>query len=177
MIFEKKDEKTNESTGNTSKKKRENKKEQKEQKRKIRIAQNVIAYQQMLENGICYLGEDQYSKAVRFKDINYQIAPDDVKMTLLSRYKALLNSMGNELDVSLVINNRIINREEFEQKILMKHRGDGLDVIRGEMNQHLINNMHRGNNSIVSDKMFIFSCKEPNYLEAEKTLNNMEKDF
>lgn len=137
----------------------------------------MIGYQQMLNNGICYLGEDMYSKAVRFKDINYQIAPDDVKMTLIRRYKALLNSMGNELDVSMVINNRIINREEFEQKILMKHHGDGLDVIRGEMNQHLINNMHRGNNSIVSDKMFVFSCKERNYLEAEKTLNNMEKDF
>lgn len=176
-LFEKK-EKTNKSTNDTSKNSEpQTRKEKKEQLRQIRTAQAVIGYQQMLNNGICYLGEDMYSKAVRFKDINYQIAPDDVKMTLIRRYKALLNSMGNELDVSMVINNRIINREEFEQKILMKHHGDGLDVIRGEMNQHLINNMHRGNNSIVSDKMFVFSCKERNYLEAEKTLNNMEKDF
>lgn len=176
-LFEKK-EKTNKSTNDTSENSEpKTRKEKKEQIRQIRTAQAVIGYQQMLNNGICYLGEDMYSKAVRFKDINYQIAPDDVKMTLIRRYKALLNSMGNELDVSMVINNRIINREEFEQKILMKHHGDGLDVIRGEMNQHLINNMHRGNNSIVSDKMFVFSCKERNYLEAEKTLNNMEKDF
>lgn len=176
-LFEKK-EKTNKSTNDTSKNSEpQTRKEKKEQLRQIRTAQAVIGYQQMLNNGICYLGEDMYSKAVRFKDINYQIAPDDVKMTLIRRYKALLNSMGNELDVSMVINNRIINREEFEQKILMKHHGDGLDVIRGEMNQHLINNMHRGNNSIVSDKMFVFSCKERNYLEAEKALNNMEKDF
>lgn len=176
-LFEKK-EKTKKSTNDSSKNSEpQTRKEKKEQLRQIRTAQAVIGYQQMLNNGICYLGEDMYSKAVRFKDINYQIAPDDVKMTLIRRYKALLNSMGNELDVSMVINNRIINREEFEQKILMKHHGDGLDVIRGEMNQHLINNMHRGNNSIVSDKMFVFSCKERNYLEAEKTLNNMEKDF
>lgn len=176
QMFLRRKEKIKKSTNNTAENS-VNKKEQKKLKAAQRIAQNVISYEQMFENGICCLGNDMYSKSVLFKDINYQIAPDDVKLSLVHRYKSLLNSMGNEVDVSLVINNRLVNRDEFESKILMNHHGDGLDTIRAEMNQYLLDNMHRGNNSIMSDKMFVFTCKEQNYLEAEKTLNNMEKDF
>ncbi|WP_305178818.1 hypothetical protein, partial [Faecalibaculum rodentium] len=74
----------------------------------------------MMENGICVLDNDIYSKAVLFKDINYHIAPDDVKESLLAQYRQLLNSLGNDVDVSLAINNRLINREEFENNILMR---------------------------------------------------------
>ncbi|WP_276937896.1 VirB4-like conjugal transfer ATPase, CD1110 family [Faecalibaculum rodentium] len=174
---------TNNTSQNTEKNlenaesKTESKRDAKKRIQRARSAQNVICYKTMMENGICVLDNDIYSKAVLFKDINYHIAPDDVKESLLAQYRQLLNSLGNDVDVSLVINNRLINREEFENNILMRMKGDGLDVIRSEMNQHPLDNMAKGNNSIVSEKMFVFSCREANYLDAEKTLNNLEKDF
>lgn len=50
----------------------------------------------------------------------------------------------------------------------MPHRADGLDIIRAELNQRVRDNMELGNNSIVSDKIFTFTCKERNYQEAKK---------
>lgn len=176
-MFGRRQEKIGRSTKDTVENIKENKRDAKKRIRRQRIAQNVIKYNVMLENGICCMDDDVYSKAVLFRDINYQIAPDSTKKTIIEQYRNLLNSLGNDVDVSLVINNRLINREEFENNIIMSHRGDGLDPIRGEMNQHLLENMHRGNNSIMSEKMFVFSCRESNYHEAEKILNNLEKDF
>lgn len=176
--------KTNESTKNTSTKENQNQAEKKESKRdakkriqRERNAQNVLAYTHICEDGIIALRDDVYSKAIRFNDINYMIATDKEKDGIIYQYKNLLNSVGNDVDVSLVINNRALCKDEFEEKVIMKHRGDGLDVIRAEMNTHLMKNMEKGNNSIVSEKMFIFSCKDSNYLEAKKTLDNLEKDF
>ena len=137
---------TNNTSQNTEKNlenaesKTESKRDAKKRIQRARSAQNVICYKTMMENGICVLDNDIYSKAVLFKDINYHIAPDDVKESLLAQYRQLLNSLGNDVDVSLVINNRLINREEFENNILMRMKGDGLDVIRSEMNQHLLDN-------------------------------------
>ena len=167
-------EKTNQSTNKAI---TENRKDRKKRIKRQRIAQNVIRYNAMLENGICVLDDDMYSRAIKFTDINYQIAPDDVQEQILYQYGNLLNSLGNEIDVSLIVNNRMIDREEFEQQIIMKHRGDGLDIIRGEMNQHLLENMQKGNNSIISDKMFVFTCKEKKYEDAYKALESISKDF
>lgn len=176
-MFKRKQGKIEKSTKHTAENTEESKRDAKKRIRRQRIAQNVIKYNAMLENGICCMDDDVYSKCVMFKDINYQIAPDETKRVIIEQYRNMMNSLGNDVDVSLVINNRLINREEFENSIIMGHRGDGLDLIRSEMNQHLLENMHRGNNSIMSEKMFVFSCRENNYLDAEKTLNNVEKDF
>lgn len=169
------DAKTKRSTNNALS--TESKKDQRKRIKRQRIAQNVFRYNAMMENGICVMDDDLYSRAIRFTDINYQIAPNDIQEQIIYKYANLLNSLGSNVDVSLVINNRLINREEFEQNIIMKHRGDGLDQIRGEMNSYLLDNMQKGNNSIISDKMFVFTCKEKNYQDAIKTLESLSKDF
>ena len=165
------------STAEKSKDKRESKRDAKKKIKRLRSAQNVIQYNEMLQNGICVLDEDVYSKSVKFEDINYRIATDDVKDNILRNYTSFLNSLGNNVDMSLVINNRLLNKEEFERNIMMQFKSDGLDSIRSEMNQHLMENMAKGNNSVVSDKMFVFSVQDDNYLNAEKDLLNLEKDF
>ena len=172
---------TNESVRNTESVSRKDRKQQKrEEKKRIkreRIAQNVIKYNMMLEDGICVMDDDLYSRAIKFTDINYQIATDNEKEQILAQYSSLLQSLGNEIDVSLVINNRLIDKEEFENHILMNNMMDGLDTIRSEMNKHIQDNMESGRNLIVSDKLFTFTCKERNVEDARKTLNNLAKDF
>lgn len=167
---------TNNNAQNTGNK-RKNKSEEKKRIKRERIAQNVIKYKMMLEDGICVMDDDLYSRAIKFTDINYQICTDQEKELIVARYSSLLQSLGNDIDVSLVVNNRLINKEEFEQKIVMQNECDGLDVIRSEMNKHIQDNMEAGRNLIVSDKMFTFTCKERNVADARKTLDNIAKDF
>ena len=175
-MFLRNQEKTNKSTNNSAEN-TESKRDAKKRIKRARIAQNVIRYKEMLENGICCMDDDLYSRAVKFTDINYQIAPNEMKEQIIGMYSDFLQSLGNDIDVSLVINNRLLNREEFEKNIIMPHRADGLDIIRAELNQRVRDNMELGNNSIVSDKIFTFTCKERNYQEAKKTLNLLAEKF
>lgn len=175
-MFLRNQEKTNKSTNNTAEN-TESKRDAKKRIKRARIAQNVIRYKEMLENGICCMDDDLYSRAVKFTDINYQIAPNETKKQIIDMYSDFLQSLGNDIDVSLVINNRLLNREEFEKNIIMPHRADGLDIIRAELNQRVRDNMELGNNSIVSDKIFTFTCKERNYQEAKKTLDLLAENF
>ena len=175
-MFIKNQEKTNKSTNSTVEKS-ENIRDAKKRIKRARIAQNVIRYKEILEDGICCMDDDLYSRAVKFTDINYQIATNEMKEQIIAMYSDFLQSLGNDVDVSLVINNRSLNKEEFEKNIIMPHRADGLDIIRAELNQRVRDNMELGNNSIVSEKMFTFTCKERNYLEAKKTLDLLAENF
>ena len=175
-MFLKNQEKTNKSTNSTVEKS-ENKRDAKKRIKRARIAQNVIRYKEMLEDGICCMDDDLYSRAVKFTDINYQIATNEMKEQIIAMYSDFLQSLGNDVDVSLVINNRSLNKEEFEKNIIMPHKADGLDIIRAELNQRVRDNMELGNNAIVSEKMFTFTCKERNYLEAKKTLDLLAENF
>lgn len=169
----KKEEKSTNNTVENKKKQKNNKKLSKER----RTAQSMFRYNIMREDGICALGDGIYSKAVSFTDINYRIASNDVQMGIISRYKDLLNSLGNGVDVSLVVNNRLVNEEDFEKRIMMPHQYDGMDLFRDEMNLHKKISLENGSNNIISDKMFVFSCKEDNILAAKKVLENSEKGF
>lgn len=116
-MFLRNQEKTNKSTNNSAEN-TESKRDAKKRIKRARIAQNVIRYKEMLENGICCMDDDLYSRAVKFTDINYQIAPNEMKEQIIGMYSDFLQSLGNDIDVSLVINNRLLNREEFEKTLL-----------------------------------------------------------
>ena len=72
-MFKRKQGKIEKSTKHTAENTEESKRDAKKRIRRQRIAQNVIKYNAMLENGICCMDDDVYSKCVMFKDINYQI--------------------------------------------------------------------------------------------------------
>lgn len=102
-MFLRNQEKTNKSTNNSAEN-TESKRDAKKRIKRARIAQNVIRYKEMLENGICCMDDDLYSRAVKFTDINYQIAPNETKKQIIDMYSDFLQSLGNDIDVSLVIN-------------------------------------------------------------------------
>lgn len=79
----------------------------------------------MIKNGVCYLGDGLYSAAMKFTDVNYQTAREEDQMSIFDKYMTLLNSLGSESGIQLVIHNRLIDKEEFKENIFMKHQHDG----------------------------------------------------
>ena len=53
-------------------------------------------------------------------------------------YSELLNSLDSGATTKITINNRRLNKANFEQSILMPMRGDSRDVYRREYNQMLL---------------------------------------
>lgn len=149
-------------------------------KREVRIkrtTQNSIKYRAMQEDGTCVLPNDLYSRSVMFTDINYQIAPEDVQTAIFGRYMEMLNALGNEYDLQLTINNRLVDEDNYLDSVIMPMQNDHLDLYRQEMNKNVQSKVQKGNNKIISEKIMTYVVKEDNIIEARKSLDLLDQEF
>lgn len=162
-------------------KKEENKKSKKQSKSSIRkikrTTQNAINYDAMMQNGVCYLGDDLYSCAMQFTDVNYQIARQEDQESIWNNYMEILNSLGTETGIQLVIHNHQIDAQDLENEIMMKDKGDRFDEDRRNFNNVIKLNLSKGTNNIVTDKMFVYTTKNDEFEEAKKDLDYQSREF
>ena len=102
-----------------------------------RKVQDVIPIQRIWKDGIFQVGS-RFSKTYKFTDINYLVASREDKESMFLAYSELLNSLDSGATTKITINNRRLNKANFEQSILMPMRGDSRDVYRREYNQMLL---------------------------------------
>lgn len=138
--------------------------------------QDIIPIRTIYEDGIFQVEKNKYSKSYKFEDINYAVASDEDKRSMFLDYSALLNSLDSGSTTKLTINNRRMNRNDFEDKILLKDVGDNLDDYRKEYNQMLIDKA-TGANSIVQDKYFTISIYKRNIEEARNYFTRVGVDL
>ena len=80
-------------------------------------------------------------------------------------YSELLNSLDSGATTKITINNRRLNRANFEQSILMPLRGDSRDVYRREYNQMLLDKA-TGANGIMQEKYITITVGKKNIEDA-----------
>ena len=100
--------------------------------------QDCIPITAIYDDGIFRVGKDKYSKSFKFTDINYAVASREDKEAMFLEYSELLNSLDSGATTKLTINNRRLNRLDFEKTILIPETGDDLDVYREEYNKMLL---------------------------------------
>ena len=127
--------------------------------------QDVIPVAAIFDDGIFKVGKDKYSKTYRFTDINYAVASREDKEAMFLEYSELLNSLDSGATTKITINNRRLNRLDFEQTILIPTTGDNLDEYREEYNKMLLDKA-TGANSIVQDKYITISINKKNVEDA-----------
>ena len=118
--------------------------------------QQAIPIQRIWPDGIFQQGT-KFSKTYRFTDINYYIASKDNKTEMFLDYSELLNSLDSGISAKITINNRRINKEEFEKSILLPMKEDGLDHYREEYNEMLLSKITGTNNSIYQERYLTVS--------------------
>ena len=139
---------------------------QEKEKFKIpRSVQQVIPIQCVWPDGIFRTGK-LYSKSYRFTDINYYIADKENKKDLFLKYSELLNALDSGATAKITINNRRIDKEEFEHSILLPMKGDDLDHYREEYNDMLRSKISETNNSIIWERYLTISVFKKNVDEA-----------
>ncbi len=139
---------------------------QEKEKFKIpRSVQQAIPIQCVWPDGIFRTGK-LYSKSYRFTDINYYIADKENKKDLFLKYSELLNALDSEATAKITINNRRIDKEEFEHSILLPMKGDDLDHYREEYNDMLRSKISETNNSIIRERYLTISVFKKNVDEA-----------
>ena len=131
----------------------------------------------MYENGVCQVGDNFYSKTIKFSDINYQVAERSEQIDIFSRYCELLNYFSPEINVQITVHNRRIDIEDFKSRMLFPMRDDGRDDLRVEYNKMLENKALQGQNSIVREKYITFGISADSYDAAYPALLRIETDI
>ncbi|MBQ8941242.1 MAG: DUF87 domain-containing protein [Firmicutes bacterium] len=142
-----------------------------------KTCQDTLHYRYMFENGICQVGDNFFSKTLKFSDINYQVAQRDEQIDIFSRYCEILNYFSPEINVQITVHNRRIDIEDFKQKMLFPMRSDGKDDLRVEYNTMLENKALQGQNSIVREKYITFGITAESYDVAYPALLRIETDL
>ena len=89
-----------------------------------RSVQDVIPIQRIFADGIFQFGT-KYSRTLRFSDINYAIASKEDKTAMFLGYSELLNALDSGSTTKLTICNKQVNRQAFEDTVLLPQRGTG----------------------------------------------------
>lgn len=129
-----------------------------------RKVQDVIPVRRIWKDGIFMTG-GKFAKTYKFTDINYLVASREDKESMFLTYSELLNSLDSGATTKITINNRRLNKANFEQSILMPLRGDFRDEYRREYNQMLLDKAI-GANGIVQEKYLTISVVKKDIEEA-----------
>lgn len=140
-----------------------------------RKVQDIIPIQRIWKDGIFQVG-NRFSKTYKFTDINYLVASREDKESMFLAYSELLNSLDSGATTKITINNRRLNKANFEQSILMPMRGDSRDVYRKEYNQMLIDKA-TGANGIVQEKYITVSVSKKDIEEARTYFTRVGADL
>nr|WP_287715456.1 DUF87 domain-containing protein [Blautia sp.] len=127
--------------------------------------QQAIPIQRIWPDGVFQHGT-KFSKSFRFSDINYSIASKEDKTEMFLDYSGLLNALDSGASAKITLNNRRINKQEFEDSLLIPMKNDGLDLYRREYNEMLLSKVSGTNNSICQERYLTVSVHKKNIDEA-----------
>lgn len=153
------------------------------QRKKIRTkaapktASQCIEYEQMYDNGICDLGNGQFSRTIMISDINYQTARRSEQIDIFTRHCENLSALDPQTHTQITIVNRQINREDFQRQMYSTTANDGLDEYREEYNQMIAGKAKEGQNSIIRDRYVTFSVKAVTSDAALQALARLEAEY
>lgn len=83
--------------------------------------QQAIPIQAIWPDGIFQIGRNKFARTYKFVDINYAVASREDKEAMFLEYSELLNSFDSGATTKITINNRRLNKQDFEKAILMDH--------------------------------------------------------
>lgn len=162
------------------------KKEDTQQKEKRFIKRTTIhtlPYECFVSNYVCLLrsnvrsGKETgnlYSKTYLVPDINYSALTQEEQLDKMQTYIDLLNGFDDTSSVQLSLINTEINKEEFEGKLFLKEKNDGLDNYRKEFNSILHNRIVQGQNGLQCRKYITITTFAHNFETANSRLCNLE---
>ena len=151
----------------------------KQDKEKYQIpgkVQDIIPVRTVYPDGIFLSGKGKYSKTFRFRDINYAVASRSDKEMMFLEYSELLNAFDSGATTKITINNRRLNRLDFENQILIGMKNDGLNEYRKEYNSMLLDKV-TGSNAIVQDKYVTVSVSKNNIEDARVYFSRIGADL
>mgnify|MGYP004457255819 FL=1 len=130
----------------------------------------MIPVQTIYPDGIFQVGKNRFSKSFQFDDINYYVASLEDKKAMFLGYSQILNALDSNATAKITINNRKLNKLDFQKKVLIPKTGDALDSYRDEYNG-MLSAKAAGANSIVQEKYITITITKRSIEEARSYFN------
>ena len=140
-----------------------------------RSVQDTIPIRRIWPDGLFQFG-GKFSKTIRFSDINYAIASKEDKTSMFLGYSELLNALDTGSTTKITINNKRLNRRNFEREILIPPQGDHLDGGRSEYNAMLLDKVTDSSNSMVQERYVTVSTHKKTPEEARTFFDRVMND-
>lgn len=115
-----------------------------------------------------------YSKTYLVPDINYSALTREDQLEKMQSYIDLLSGFDDTASIQLSLVNAPINKDEFEEELLLHDRGDGLDEYRHEFNTILHDRIVKGQNGLQCRKFLTVTVVAANFEVANSRLFNLE---
>jgi len=138
--------------------------------------QDAIPIRRIWPDGIFQVG-NKFSKSIRFSDINYAIASKQDKTEMFLDYSELLNALDTGATTKITINNKRINKADFEKSILISDKGNSMDGLRHEYNEMLLGKVTGTSNSVVQERYITVSVHRKNIDEARTFFARITNDI
>ena len=131
----------------------------------------------MVEDGICHIEGNLWSKTFAFSDINYQIARRDKQVEIFAAYMEALNYCDTSTSLQVSINNRKVSAEDFKARVFFPLAGDHYDELREDYNNVLAEKSLDSQHHIARERYLTFCCEAPDYDKARQMLTRLEEDL
>lgn len=138
--------------------------------------QDTIPIHRLWPDGVFQFGS-KFSKTIRFSDINYAIASKEDKTAMFLNYSELLNALDTGSTTKFTINNKRLNRQNFEKEILLPRRDDYLDGYRAEYNAMLTDKVTDSSNSVIQERYITMSVHRKNIGESRSFFDRVTADI
>ena len=141
-----------------------------------RKVQDIIPVKAIWPDGIFLTGRNRYNAMMLFTDINFAVASNDDKKSMIEQYAETINGYDPDCSYKLNTNNRMFNRLDFEDDVLMKLLKEELDRLRNEYNG-IMTDLAVKSNPIIQDKYILIAVTEKNIDDARYRLNRISGEL
>ena len=141
-----------------------------------RKVQDIIPVMRIYDDGMFEIEKGLFSKTYKFTDINFAVASEDDKKSMLEKYYGILNSFDHNAITKLTINNRRIDEDDFKQTLYIPKNNDGLDIYRDDYNK-VVFDMALRSNTTIQEKYITISIHQKTEDDAKRYFQRIGVDL
>ena len=143
---------------------------------KRRTVQSSIPYETMYDDGICYLGKSHYSLTFAVQDTNYVNVPEALQVGILEKYCKFLMALDNHSQLQIHVLSKPLARSTVHLQLPVR---EGVTELQKqcitEYNDTIVGRL-TGSNAYIQEKYMTFTVVEPDYIQAKKHFERIDRD-
>ncbi len=144
--------------------------------------QESIPYVRVYEDtntngGIIEVEEGIFTKSYIIADTNYSDAGEEKQDEILKIFEKILNSFIIGATYEITLNNRTIDQEEFNKRVLIDYRNDSYDKLRAQHNELVLEKMQEGKNNMKVEKYITVAIPAEDIKEAMELFVDIEREL